>query len=149
MDRFKTLIPQLGRIEPLGGEGQTNCWEAYDKAGGLIGYAFAAVAPEAAADAAELEDMDRYAIVGLVSSGDYKVIALDVSLAPGSSDNPWDPRITGPEFENQYVGLTAEEIRLSPEGRIDAISDATLSSRWVTEAVHQRVKDIIERTARR
>jgi uncharacterized protein with FMN-binding domain len=34
---------------------------------------------------------------------------------------------------------------LSPDGKIDAITDATLSSTWITDGIRQKVQEIIEK----
>ena len=56
--------------------------------------------------------------------------------------------ITEPDIEKQYIGLAVEEIDLSPDGKIDAITDATLSSTWITDAIREKVSDIIGRSKR-
>lgn len=145
MDQVKSLLPQVGRVEQLGGDSDTTCWRAFDRNDNLIAYAFTAIVPEAATDEIDMEDMDRYQIVGMLDPSDYKVIALDIALDPSGPDKPWEIKITEREFEQQYLGLTAEEIWLSPDGKIDAITDATLSSTWVTQAIRQKVLEIIDR----
>jgi hypothetical protein len=146
MERFARLSPDIARIEPVASEGETICWEAYDKSGALIGYAFAGDVPEAAADLEETEEMDKYQVVGLVDPKEYKIIALDISIHPQGPEEPWAESITEPEFERQYIGLTVEEIDLSPDGKIDAITDATLSVTWVTDAIREKIEEIIKRT---
>jgi len=58
---------------------------------------------------------------------------------------PWTMEVTEPGFENRFIGLTVEEVNLSPDGKIDAITDATLSSTWITDGIRQKVQEIIER----
>jgi len=53
--------------------------------------------------------------------------------------------VTEPGFENRFIGLTVEEVNLSPDGKIDAITDATLSSTWITDGIRQKVEEIIEK----
>lgn len=146
MERFTRLLPEIARVKPVASDGETIYWEVYDKSGSLIGYAFAADVPEAVADIEETEEMDRYQVLGLVDPKEYKIIALDISLHPLGPEEPWAESITEPEFERQYIGLTVEEIDLSPDGKIDAITDATLSVTWVTDAVRERISEIIKRT---
>ena len=146
MKRFTRLLPEISRIKPVASDGETIYWEAYDKSGSLIGYAFAADVPEAAADIEETEEMDKYQVLGLVDPKEYKIIALDISIHPEGPEEPWAESITEPEFERQYIGLTVEEIDLSPEGKIDAITEATLSSTWVTDAIREKIKEIAKRT---
>jgi hypothetical protein len=53
--------------------------------------------------------------------------------------------VTEPGFEKQFIGLTVEEVNLSPDGKIDAITDATLSSTWITDGIRQKVQEIVEK----
>ena len=145
-ERFTQLLPEVAQTKPVVDEGETIYWEAYDKSGSLIGYAFDAVVPEAAADIVEMEDMDKYQIHCIVDPKEYKIIALDISIHPDSPEEVWAEAIAEPEFEKQYIGLTVEEVDLSPDGKIDAITDATLSTSWVTNAMRDRIGEIIKRT---
>lgn len=146
VERFIGLLPEIAQIKPVGGDGETICWEAYDKTGSLIGYAFAADVPEAVADVGETEEMDRYQVFGIVDPKEYKIIALDITIHPQGPPEPWATEITEPDFKKQYIGLTVQEIDLSPEGKIDSISDSTLSSTWVTDAIRERVEGIIKQS---
>ena len=145
MERFKRLLSEIAQIKPVARGGETICWEAYDKAGLLIGYAFAADVPEAVAEAGEMQEMDKYQLFGIVDPKEYKIIALDISIHPEGPEEPWTTEITEPEFEKQYIGLTVKEIDLSPDGKIDAITDSTLSSTWVTNAIREKVEGIIKK----
>ncbi len=144
MERFVRLKPEIAEMKPVASKEGTTCWEAYDRDGSLLGYAFAADVPEAAAELSETAEMDRYEIFGIVDPEEYKIIALDIMVHPEGPTEPWATEITEPGFEKQYIGLTVQEIELSPDGRIDAITDSTLSSRWVTDAIRERVKGIIQ-----
>jgi len=147
MERFTQLSPNLAQIKPVTDEGEIIYWEAYDKSGSLIGYTFTVDAPEAAADIEETGEMDKYQVLGLIDPEEYKIIALDISLHPEGPEEPWAEGITEPEFKSQYIGLTVEEIDLFPDGKIDAITDATMSSTWVTDAIRGKIEEIIDRTA--
>jgi hypothetical protein len=146
MERFVGLLPEIAQIKPVAGDGETICWEAYDKTGSLIGYAFAADVPEAVADVGETEEMDRYQVFGIVDPKEYKIIALDITIHPQGPAEPWATEITEPDFEKQYIGLTVQEIELSPDGKIDSISDSTLSSTWVTDTIREKVEGIIKQS---
>ena len=146
MERFARLLPNIAHMKPVASDGEPICWEAYDKGGSLLGYAFAADVPEAVADVGETEEMDKYRVIGIVDPREFKIIALDISIHPEGPEEPWATEITEPEFEEQYMGLTVEEIDLSPDGKIDAITDSTLSSTWVTDAIRERVKEIMKKT---
>jgi hypothetical protein len=149
MERFVELLPEIAKTKRVLGDGETICWEAYDKKGSLLGYAFAADVPEAVADVEETEEMDRYQVFGIVDPNEYKIIALDITIHPQGPAEPWTTEITEPDFEKQYIGLTVKEIELSPDGKIDAISDSTLSSTWVTDAIREKVKGIIKQSKKK
>ena len=54
-------------------------------------------------------------------------------------------KITEELFTEQFVGLRVDEIVLSKDGgKIDAITGATISSRAVTEAIQDRMIEVIE-----
>lgn len=148
MERFKRLLPEIVRMKPLGGAETMNVWEAYDESDSLLGYAFTAIVPEVVPDIPDMEEMDKYQVDGILDPNEYKMINIDISLHPEGPEEPWTMEITEPEFEKQYIGLTVEEIDLSPDGKIDAITDATLSSTWITDAIREKVSDIIGRSKR-
>jgi hypothetical protein len=58
---------------------------------------------------------------------------------------PWTMDVTELGFEKQFIGLMAEEVNLSPDGKIDAITDATLSSTWITDGIRGKVEEIIKK----
>ena len=145
MERFKRLLPEIARIKPFAGDEGMDFWEAYDESGSLIGYTFAAAVPEVVPDIPDMEEMDKYQVVGIMDAKEYKILNIDISLDPEGPDEPWTMEITEPEFERQYIGLTVEEIDLAPDGKIDAITDATLSSTWITDAIREKVTGLIKR----
>lgn len=145
MERFKRLLPEIARIEPIGADEAVDFWEALDESGALIGYAFAAVVPEVVPDIPDMEEMDRYQVFGIVDPKEFRILNIDIGMHPEGPEEPWTMEITEPEFERQYVGLSVEEIDLSPDGKIDAITDATLSSTWITDAIREKVREIIRR----
>jgi electron transport complex protein RnfG len=54
-------------------------------------------------------------------------------------------RITEEEFLNQFRGKRLDELRLRVDGgEIDAITGATISSRAVADAAHQKVQGLVE-----
>jgi hypothetical protein len=146
MERFKRLLPEITRITPLAGDEAMNVWEAYDESDSLIAYAFTAIVPEVVPDIPDMDEMDKYQVDGVVDPKGYKMINIDISLHPEGPEEPWTMEITEPEFESQYIGLAVEEIDLSPDGKIDAITDATLSSTWITDAIREKVSEIIDRS---
>jgi len=145
-EKFTQLLPEIAQTKPVVSDDETICWEAYDKSGSLIGYAFDAVVPEAAADIEETQEMDKYQILCVVDPKEYKVTAVNISIHPDSPEEVWAESITEPEFSKQYIGLTGDDIDLSPYGKIDAITEATLSSTWVTDAIRRRIEEIVKIT---
>ncbi|HUL30354.1 MAG TPA: FMN-binding protein [Thermodesulfobacteriota bacterium] len=145
MEDFKRLLPGIAELKQLMSNGEIVCWEAYDASHQLIGYAFAKEIPEAIADIPGAEDMDRYQVFGIVDPKEYKIINLDIAIHPEMTKEPWTMDVTEPEFEKRFIGLKVEEVNLSPDGKIDAITDATLSSTWITDGIRQKVQEIIEK----
>ena len=141
IDRFKGLFPTVARIKRVASEGVY--WELYDSSDTLIGYGFYAEVPETRLDIPDAEEFDKYEVTGIVDLN-YKITALDITQHPDRTEPLWAPGIIEPEFEKLYLGLSAETIRLSPEGKIDAITEATISSKLITEAVRNRVEDIMK-----
>jgi hypothetical protein len=145
MENFKRLLPQIAEMKQLVNDGEIVCWEAYDGSGKLIGYAFAKDIPEAVADIPGAEDMDKYRVFGIVDPKEYKMISLDITIHPEMAKEPWTMEVTEPGFEKQFIGLMVDEVNLSPDGKIDAITDATLSSTWITDGIRQKVEEIVEK----
>ncbi len=73
----------------------------------------------------------------------YRVVATTIikqTENPGLGD-----RITAPQFLNQFAGISAEELHLSPYGEIDAITGATISSQAVVDAIREKIMEIERR----
>lgn len=146
MERFKQLLPTIARVKQIDSDGETICWEVRDQSGMLLGYAFAMDVPETVPDIPGADEMDKYRVVGIIEPKEYKIINLDISMHPDGPEEPWTTQVAEPDFEKQFIGLTAAEINLSPDGKIDALTEATLSSAWVSDAIRERVKEIIIKT---
>ena len=147
MERFKRLLPGIAEIKRLDSDEDLDFWEAYDDSNRLIAYAFAAVVPEVVPDIPDMDEMDKYQVYGIVDPEEHKILNIEISLHPDSPEEPWTMEIIEPEFTNQYIGLSIEEIDLSPDGRIDSITDATLSSTWITDAIREKVSEIVKRVS--
>jgi hypothetical protein len=143
MEDFKRLLPQIAQLKQLADNGEIVCWEAFDGSGELLGYAFTKEIPEAVANIPGAEDMDRYRVFGILDPKEYKIINLDIAIHPEMTKEPWTMDVTEPGFEKQFIGLRVEEVNLSPDGKIDAITDATLSSTWITDGIRDKVQEII------
>jgi Na+-translocating ferredoxin:NAD+ oxidoreductase subunit G len=75
---------------------------------------------------------------------DYRI--KDVAILSHSETPGLGGKITEQSFTGQFKGLEAGDIALSKDGgRIDAITGATISSRAVTEAVYEKMADVIEK----
>ncbi len=145
IEDFRRLWPQIAGLKQLVSDGELLCWEAYDGSGKLIGFAFAKDIPEAVAEIPGADDMDKYRVFGIVDPEEYRMINLDIAIHPEMTKEPWSMEVTEPGFEKQFIGLTVEEVNLSPDGKIDAITDATLSSTWITDGIRQKVQEIVEK----
>ncbi len=145
MEDFKRLLPEIAELKELADDGEIVCLEAYNGSGKLIGFAFAKDIPEAVADIPGADDMDKYRVFGIVDPKEYKIINLDITIHPEMTKDPWTMDVAEPGFEKQFIGLKVEEVNLSPDGKIDSITDATLSSTWITDGIRQKVQEIIEK----
>jgi hypothetical protein len=149
MEEFKRLVPQITRFEELAGDGNLLCWKAYEESGRLIGYAFVKDIPETVPDIPGADEMDRYRVFGIIDPVEYKIINLDIVLHPEMNRDPWTLEVIEPDFEKKFIGLSGSEIGLSPDGKIDAVSEATLSSTWITDAIREKVEEIVRKTKTR
>ena len=145
MEDFKRLLPEIAEIRQPVSDGAIVCWEAYDSSGNLIGYAFVKDIPETVVDIPGAEDMDRYQVFGIIDPKEFKIINVDIRIHPDMTAEPWSRDITEPEFERRFVGLSVAEINLVPDGKIDAVTEATLSSTWVTDGIREKVEEIIKK----
>lgn len=145
MNRFKGLLPDTVRLEPFCGDESIELWEARDESDALVGYAFSTEVPEVVPDIPGMDEMDRYLVAGMVDPQECRIVSIEISLHPDSAGEPWTTEIAAPEFQKQYIGLSVEQIDLSPDGKIDAITDATLSSTWITDTIRKRVAQIVDR----
>ncbi|MEM1583263.1 MAG: cytochrome b/b6 domain-containing protein [Nitrososphaerota archaeon] len=130
-DKFKELFPTAYDFVPVVKDGKIVYYEIYDAEGMLIGYGFheRVYAPT-----------DRLTVTGIIDL-DYKVRMIDVEkLKPDI--HVLNDKILDPDFENQFIGLTIEEMRLSPEGKIDAVSGATISSTLIVETIRKILEEV-------
>jgi len=132
-EKVKRLLPEAVDFKPVGKEGKVIYYEAYDKTGMLIGYAF---------DTRAYAPTDRLEIVGVVNL-DYKVLVIDIEPIQGHPELH-DARIAEPAFEHEFAGLSMKDLDVSPKGKIDAITGATVSSQAVTEAVRSEIEAIMQ-----
>ncbi|UZE92244.1 MAG: FMN-binding protein [Methanosarcinales archaeon] len=128
---FSQVMPGAAQFKPVVGEGnEIVYYEAYNEEGRLIGYTFVA---EKEGFKGPIE------IVGGVDLN-YKVTAIMVikqTETPGLG-----AKIATPGFQGQFSGVSVEELNLSPEGKIDAVTGATISSQAVVDAIREKVTEI-------
>ena len=129
--KFKELLPKAASFTPVLKDGKVVYYEAYDSAGNLIAYAFYAkvYAPT-----------DKLQIFGIIDLN-YRISVVDIDrLKPGTHLR--NEKIIEPEFESEFTGLTIEDLKLAPEGKVDAVSGATLSSDLIVRAIRKVLKQI-------
>lgn len=133
-EKFKKLLPEAHDFVPIIKEGKIAYYEIYDATGNLIAYGFytRAYAPT-----------DRLQIVGIVDLG-YKIKSIDIDrIEPGTRLH--NEMIIESSFEERFIGLTVDEVGLSPEGKVDAVSGATISSTAVVDAIKNALNSILQR----
>ena len=122
---MKELVPEASAFKPV--EGKTG-WFTAEKDGKTIAYLLPGEGKGYGGSIKMLVAADATgAMVG------YKVLSHNET--PGLGD-----RTTQPKFRSQYTGKTVKEMFLtkdSPDGKIDAITGVTISSRAITKAVRE------------
>lgn len=132
-EKFLKLLPEAAEFKSVVRDERVIYYEAYDKAGSLIGYTFITKA---------YGPSDGMEIVGIVNL-DYRVEVIDVEPLP-ERPHLYNPLIGEADFEDQFIGLSVDELFLSPEGKIDAITGATISSKAVTDAIKEKIEEILK-----
>ena len=143
-DRFKTLSSNVAKIKRIAEDGDNKYWNLLDSEGELIGHGFYLVVPDSPPDLDEIEEFDKYEVTGIVDTN-FEITNLDISEHPEGPDDFWAAEIMEPEYANQYLGLKHHEMILSTQnetGRIDSVSDGTLSSISINEAIRNKLKEI-------
>jgi hypothetical protein len=140
-DRFKLLLPELAKIKRIVNENESVYWEVYDESGELLAYAFYEVVPDSDLDIPEAEEFDKYELTGIVDL-DHKIQAIDICVHPDFEGELWAGPVLEEDFRAQYIALASEEVELSPYGKIDAISECTMSSKLLTETVREKLEAI-------
>jgi electron transport complex protein RnfG len=125
------IMPEATNFRPvIGGSGEVVYYEAYDDAGKLVGYAFFV----------KKEGFKGPILIAGAIDLDYKVTAIKVVRQQETAG--LGARIREPGFQHQFIGASVEDLHLSPEGKIDAITGATISSQAVTDAMRNKIENI-------
>lgn len=146
LERFQQILPEIARIKRVAEDGETVYWEAYDESGALIGFAFYLEVPESQPDLADIEEFDKYEVLGIANL-ELKIVTLDIAPHPEGPKDMWAGAVVESKFKEQFLELSAEEVKLSPEGKIDAVAEGTISSTLVTNAIRGKLDEISEGAA--
>ena len=139
-DKFKQLLADIERIKRVvDAESGKGYWEAYDAPGNLLGFAFYLEVPETPPETDEVAEFDEYEVWG-ITSPEVDIKILEIAPHPGGPENLWAEGVTEPGYAAQFLGLTPDEIRLSPVGKIDAVADGTISSKLLAEAIRTQLE---------
>lgn len=130
--KFQSLLPGVVSFEQVTIDDK-DFYKGFDSKGELIGYLFQANAQG---------PTDKLLITAAVSP-DYKIIAIDVEPAPGS-DHLFNPDIATSKFEDQFKGLSIGDLDLKPQGKVDAVTMATYSSKAVVDVVKSYLEAIMK-----
>jgi Na+-translocating ferredoxin:NAD+ oxidoreductase RnfG subunit len=115
--KFQALLPNASKFYPVMKNDVVLYYRAYSSDNKLVGYSF---------ETKVYAPTDRFLVYVAVDPS-FKIVAIDVEQAPDSI-TMMNPRILTSDFENQFIGLSANDLALSPEGKIDAVTGATISS---------------------
>jgi len=132
-EKFQELLPGSSIFIPVTKNDEIVYYKALSTDGSLLGYVFETKA---------YGPTDILIVYGAIDPL-LKVIAIDVDKAPEAT-YLFNPDIATPEFEDQFKGLGVDDLALKPEGKIDAVTGATLSSGAVAEVVKAKIELISE-----
>ena len=123
----------FSKVFPLANMMEKNGYYEAELDGEIIGYA-------AVAGGAGFGGQIKL-VVGIKTDGTVKSVwILSHKETPGLGS-----RVAEEGFLNQFRGKNLNELRLRKnDGEIDAITGATISSSAVTDAVHQKVQELVE-----
>lgn len=133
-------IPGAARFNPVIDGDKIVYYEVYNSRNILIGYAFRVRV---------VTCPDVLIVTGVIDLN-YNVIAVDVEPSrdlPWGYPTWWTRAVDSPDFEEQFSGLSVQELYLDRDGgKVHAVSGATLSSRAITEAFRKKIETIISGT---
>lgn len=139
-DKFKQLFEDIERIRKVtDAESGKGYWEAYDASGNLLGFAFHLEVPETPPEADTAAEFDKYEVWG-ITSPELDIRVLEITPHPEGPESLWAEGVVEPEYARQFLGLTPHEMRLAPVGKIDAVTDGTISSKLLAEAIRTQLE---------
>lgn len=147
-DKFKELMPDVERIKKISDqESGKGYWEIYNEQGNMIALAFYLEVPETPPESDEAAEFDKYEVWG-ITSPELEMKILEIEPHPDGPENLWAEGVTEPEYAGQFLGLTTDDMRLSPVGKIDAVTDGTISSKLLAEAIRTHLEFMANRIGR-
>lgn len=142
IDRFKQLNPSINSIKITKDDyDKIVGWTLLDEGGEVIGYGFSLKVPEQTLEIPDAEEFDSYVVTGILSL-DHVLLDLSVEVHEDYENPVWAEGVLEDDYIQQYIGLTAGSVKLSPNGKIDAISESTVSCAAITESVRNRMEAI-------
>ncbi|HIH36459.1 MAG TPA: FMN-binding protein [Methanocellales archaeon] len=124
------IMPDAATFTPVGGEEEPVYYEAYDDAGNLVGYVFF------------VEKQGSQGLILLAGAIDLDYNVLVITVVRHSETAGLGAKIKETAFRDQFLGLSVADLHLSPEGKIDAITGATISSQAVVDAMRTKIGEI-------
>lgn len=141
LEKFQELDPKVTKIKIQRSGDEILGWTLFADDEEKIGYGFIMKAPDQAFGVPETEEFDLYEVTGILDL-DFKLRELDIALHEDYKGDLWAEGINDAPYKDQYIGLEAEKMRLSPDGAIDAISGSTISSKTVTDAIREKIMEM-------
>lgn len=131
---LQEVMPEATEFKPvLDEQGKPIYYEAFDDEGNPLGYGFIFRSPGMWGSIKYAGGMDL----------DFKLTGMKV-LAQGETPG-LGSRIEEPWFQEQFKGLSVEDVKLKKEGgKVDAITGATTTSKAVVDAMSKEMALIIE-----
>jgi len=136
-DLLLRMVPGSATVKPVLGENdEALYYEAYDSSGMLVGYVFTTTV------------YGRNGPISLVGGVDLNYRVTGIEILSQSETPALGARIVEPQFTEQFVGLSTQNLELTTRGgRIHGITGATISSTAVTRAMREKIEEIRKTTS--
>jgi hypothetical protein len=138
LEKFQLLNPRVTKIKIHSENDRVLGWELFAD-GERIGYGFNMKVPDQVLDVPDTEEFDIYEVTGILDT-DFKIDCLDIVVHEDFNGILWAEDIVKDAYKNQYLGLTAAQLLLPPNGAVDAITGSTISSNTVTNAIRKKLE---------